>query len=369
MFGDKHNFNKYVETKGGYVFKPRPVFGEYSLYSSESIFRQKLLALAQGVGIDLSNLPEVEFKSPNIDKVSLEVNKIFQIKYEALDSGLSRENLESIGATISILTWLGVVDLHDDNILFGRSDRGDFIFAPVDLECIFFGDDFLGRDLLPSHSFNCGCETEYCMKFGLSSVFKHILRYNDKKELSRKIIPSILKGFESFSKVLFAKKDELKADLFRGVRVESLISRVILLNTGKYMRYLEGNEIEEVLLEEERVQLRRGDIPYFFKFYNDDRVYYWSSKNKYKDIKNHSVLGSRTKQDYTKLWHENLEKNFENMFVLLIIFLDMYPDKNYKVQLEDSLVLYKARGLILFNRGIRYCYKRTPFKLGIKLNT
>jgi hypothetical protein len=53
--------------------------------------------------------------------------------------------------------------------------------------------------------------------------------------------------------------------------------RLILRNTREYQPYLHGAASLDSLLKEERTQVERGDVPYFFK-HCDDANLYWLSK-------------------------------------------------------------------------------------------
>ena len=51
------------------------------------------------------------------------------------------ENLQtwaSVGSTIALLSVLGVYDLHRDNMAIGFDPAGNFVFGPLDVECLGF---------------------------------------------------------------------------------------------------------------------------------------------------------------------------------------------------------------------------------------
>jgi len=55
--------------------------------------------------------------------------------------------------------------------------------------------------------------------------------------------------------------------------------RVIIRNTRNYRHHLSNQTPINDLLPEDRIQLERGDIPYFLKKCEDDRLYWISSES------------------------------------------------------------------------------------------
>src|SRR3954466_4577462 len=136
--GDSHNFGRRVVLKAGRVLKPRTVFWEWLMLAADSPLR-KLLAEAaaqDGMGDDAFGfLPTLRFyagKTPDTGSVQ-------RVRLEPLRgrSGAMRRTLSVIvGRSLALWSWLGVADLHWENLILGRDQRGRIVFGPLDVEMI-----------------------------------------------------------------------------------------------------------------------------------------------------------------------------------------------------------------------------------------
>jgi lantibiotic modifying enzyme len=271
--GDMHNFGQCVQKcKDGSVFKPRPTIWEYQLLSSNSFFRQKLhdFYLA-GNGLPWSLLPNLQFwKSIDGAEQSGHVEFLVLKPVRVTDS-LNINFFEQVGHIIALLSWLGIGDLHKENIGCGYDSDGKIVLAPFDIESIF------NNYALPTQTHlipSAGLSKEKC---GLSKVLK-LLNSNSGDDLIAVICHGYLKAL-SFLQLC---SKELENTFLSLKSVKKTPIRVFPRSTSDYRRFLISDDIKSCEISDtELEQLKRGDIPYFFRFVGKNDIYYYIDKTKF----------------------------------------------------------------------------------------
>ncbi len=256
---DPHNFNRQCVLEKDHILKPRSIDAECALYSDSS-FRSYIDQIAP-----LCTLPRLQFEikkqGPGID-----YNRMEMIKVEAFTGPMRDEEAEAIGATVALMNFLGVVDLHENNFIFGTKD-GNVVFAPVDLECIFQRYQLGTCDFFPP-------KKEYLHRLsGVSLLCDYAAKFD-------KLFPlKFLTGYQSFFNAHLPKASEIQQK-FLGSLGSLPISRAVFRDTTDY--YVARNTGQrEGFSPEEVLQLDRGDIPYFFMFYDDGASYFWETEEKF----------------------------------------------------------------------------------------
>ena len=257
QLGDAHNFGRRVSLGKTRILKPRTLLWEWLLLSRQSPLRALLDAHAEPD--TFSFLPDLIFDSPH----ALDGGKVERISLEALGTLKNkgkRELAEIVGRSLALFSWLGVSDLHWENLVIGKDARGRIVFAPLDVEMIL-ADLTLptGTKLLPD------ADPE------VAAICQHACGV-------RRVLPYLGKPITTEHLLLVADRYretltflDLHAQAIADVlaRVPNLTKtpiRILLRGTDEYVRALahESEEIWPPLLDAESEQLARGDIPYFF---------------------------------------------------------------------------------------------------------
>lgn len=257
FLGDPHNGGKRVFAVGDLVFKPRTTFWEWLILSRESRFRSDLdqIYRERGIVSPFQNIPTLNFSRLNGTDV---VQRLVFDRRPKLDD-LKSDHLRSIGSMIALMFWLGVTDLHRENMAIGIFD-GKFIFCPLDIECIF-------NDLITLNQTHLlGSAKLRDEDSGLFVV----------RELLAKSSPffryQVLQGFidsiDVLNRLSLAKMLAATDSNFDLTPI-----RVIVRNTRDYHNWMNTDE-KVCFSPEEREQLSRGDIPYFYRVVGKTGIYF-----------------------------------------------------------------------------------------------
>lgn len=196
--------------------------------------------------------PSLKFKI-SADRNSGHVEKL---QFQAPGAGqFDGDAYRCIGSALACLLWFGITDLHGSNVVFGLDPAGCLVFSPVDIECLF-------EDIyLPSQAHLVPAGKSQIKSSGLAAVRKYLLEHG-----TISMIAAVCDGFlEAIS--FFERFDaELMPVVSRDERLEVPV-RVIIRSTRDYHAVLmkKGEPAAPPLAPSERVQLDRGDIPYFFR--------------------------------------------------------------------------------------------------------
>lgn len=273
--GDAHNFGRRVTRKDGRISKPRTVFWEWLLLAAESPLRRFLAETAErdGLGADAFGfLPDLAFSSPRardggeVEAVSLEP---LPLPSPEQRRGLAR----IVGRSLALWSFLGVADLHWENLVLGVDARGRVIFAPLDIEMIL-ADLSLPTEtkLLPD------ADPEYAAVCRHAAGVRRVLPY-----LGKPVDPADLVAMASayLRTLAFLERHARKiADVFASLpELGEMPIRVCLRGTDEYVRARsDAASLWPPLLDAETEQLARGDIPYFFQLYGRRGIHWFGDR-------------------------------------------------------------------------------------------
>lgn len=206
----------------------------------------------------------------------------------------------SIGGVIAICAFLGFSDLHRENIFWGINKKTqDFVFGPIDIECVLEDYHLLSQTrLIPTYDIeliDCGL-----------SVFKaYLYEYSIDH-----FIPHIIEGFILTIFSLKKNEGEIIKALENMERNSSPIkSRVLLKATRQYYKYLRSIDLQnDDILSSELEQLKRGDIPYFFRCLNQnlEKIYYFDKDN--------NTIECEVSKDIARVINSNLRAPNQHKF-------------------------------------------------------
>lgn len=266
--GDPHNFGKTTFLRSdGRIVKPRNTAWERAFLSSRSPLRQKLdlIGRAAGLPVPLANLtywPLVSGGSA-VDALIIEPVNV-----------LTARDIEATGVLMAIAAWFGITDLNAENIVCGRDKKGNLVLSPIDLETVLIPLSVLDDTDLVGHQ-NSGQQSA-----GLTPI-RHLI---DSSPIENG--PSILVGsFSSYLCLLQQHRHELAMAI--GLLLQEPI-RIRLRASDIYRIEIKSepgkNNLSANLLAEEKLQLIRGDIPYFFSTPNKDQLFWFDTGESMKPV-------------------------------------------------------------------------------------
>jgi hypothetical protein len=175
------------------------------------------------------------------------------------------------GRSLALWSWLGVADLHWENLALGTDARGRTVFGPLDIEMIL-ADLSLPTEtkLLPD------ADPEYAALCQHACGVRRLLPF-----LGKPIGPdSLLAMTGAYLATLrfLDRHARAIADVFLGLpRLRETPIRVCLRSTAEYVA--EPSTLWPPLLDAEAEQLARGDIPYFFRLYGRRGIHYYANRS------------------------------------------------------------------------------------------
>lgn len=275
QLGDSHNFGRRVSLRGKRVHKPRALLWEWLVLCGESPLRALLDELGEkdGLGSEaFAFLPSLRFYPARSEAFS-EVEAVVLEPLRTRSRQSRRELAEITGRALSLFSWLGVTDLHWENLVLGSGARGNVVFAPLDVEMIL-SDLSLPTEtkLLPD------ADPEYAAICQHACGVRRVLPY-----LGKPVDPGDLVAMLAAYHRMLALLDQ-NARAIAGVfaalpELDSTPIRVCLRGTEEYVRERSTpgtSTLWPPLLAAEAEQLARGDIPYFFRLYGQKRIYYYA---------------------------------------------------------------------------------------------
>ena len=270
--GDSHNFGRRVELRGDRVHKPRTLAWERLVLSPASPLRRLLAELAAESALGegaFAFLPSLRFWPRG--RLGGEVERLALAPVGRLGREGRRDLARVVGRSLALWSWLGVSDLHWENLALGRDARGALVFGPLDVELIL-GD--LGSPtetkLLPD------ADPEY------AEVCRHACGV-------RRALPWLGKPVDAGDLLAMARAYlEVLALLDRhATRVARTLAavpglreapiRVCLRGTGDYV-LARDEPVWPPLLDAEAEQMARGDIPYFFRLYGRPGILWFGDR-------------------------------------------------------------------------------------------
>jgi len=272
--GDAHNFGRRVSLRGGRVLKPRSVFWEWLVLAADSPLRQQLneAAARDGLGQNVFDfLPTLRF-FPSRRGVGGEVERVALEPLPRASRTRRRQLARIVGRSLALWSWLGVADLHWENLVLGLDAEGGVVFGPLDVE-LFFSD--LSRPtetkLIPDADPEYG---ELCRHAcGVRRVLPQLGKPLDVGDLL-----AVAGAYLGTLGLLERNAAALAKLLSRLPGLRQAPIRVLLRSTGEYMQ--PGLEpLWPPLLDAEAEQLARGDVPYFFRLYGKPGIHYYADRS------------------------------------------------------------------------------------------
>jgi hypothetical protein len=296
QLGDSHNFGRRVLERDGRIFKPRTLLWEWLVLSAQSPLRRLLDA-------ESANRPEMGESAfgflPDLDFENYESRtggavealqlapltsesapalapQSARVGYRAmpplLDVDRRRSLARIVGRSLALWSWLGVSDLHWENLVVGMDTRGRMIFAPLDVEMIL-ADLSLPTEtkLIPD------ADPEYAALCRHACGVRRILPYLGKPVDA----PDLLEMLGAYQGTLrfLDRNAQAIAGVFQELpELAGTPIRVCLRATEEYVR-APSRPLWPPLLEAETIQLARGDIPYFFRLYGRPGIHYYGNES------------------------------------------------------------------------------------------
>jgi hypothetical protein len=271
QLGDSHNFGRRVALRDERIHKPRTLLWEWLLLSSDSPLRTLLVraAAADGLGPDaFAFLPTLQFFSPHGAEGG-EVERLRLSPLPAPSTELRRELSIVVGRSLALWSWLGVADLHWENLILGVDERERIVFGPLDIEMI------LAELSLPTETkLLPDADPEYAAICRHASGVRRVLPYLGKPIAVGELLAMV--GAYHRSLAFLDRHSHEIAQVFSGLpELHQAPLRVLLRGTSDYVNAA-STPLWPPLLEAEAEQLARGDIPYFFRLYGRPGIHYYA---------------------------------------------------------------------------------------------
>jgi hypothetical protein len=268
--GDTHNFGRRVELAGSSVAKPRTLFWEWLVLGGDSPLRETLDAAVAGAGLDPDTfdfLPELRFRRSRA-RGDGTVERIVLEPLGRLSAGGRQELARAAGRSLAFFSWLGVSDLHWENLVLGRDRRGRLVFAPLDIELILadFASPTLTK-LLPD------ADPEYAAVSRHAAGMRRLLPFLGKPVEARALL-AMAAAYRELLDLLESLAGGV-AEILAGLpELRRAPIRVCLRGTTEYTEETDRAP-DPPFLAAELEQLARDDIPYFFRLYGRPGLRYY----------------------------------------------------------------------------------------------
>lgn len=271
--GDSHNFGRHVTIVGDEVHKPRTLLWEWLLLGEKSPLVALLRTLAEedlGDRDAFGFLPELRFSSQGARQGGT-VEKLVLEPLGRLSGSQKRELAIVVGRAVALFAWLGLSDLHWENLALGldpHSEQRRLIFAPLDVEIVF--DDLAlptATKLLPEADPEYGAVNRHAC--GVRRVLPFLGKPVDVADLI-----AMVDAYHGMLGLLERHGERIGEVLTQVPGLREAPIRVLLRGTGDYVR-ARSQPVWPPLLAAEAAQLGRGDIPYFFRLYGRAGLHYF----------------------------------------------------------------------------------------------
>jgi len=279
LLGDSHNFGRRVSLKKGRVLKPRAVLWEWLLLSADSPLRRLLDAVAERDGwgsAAFGFLPTLRFfpaasRGRLRSQVGGEVQRLELEPLGRVSPTTRRALAVVVGRSLALWSWLGVSDLHWENLALGLDARGKIVFGPLDIEMI------LSQLSLPTETkLLPDADPEYAVICQHAAGVRRALPYLGKPVEVVDLLTMAAQYRATLA--LLERHAGGIAKVFANLKaLKDTPIRVCLRGTEEYLRG-SSEPLWPPLLEAEIEQLARGDIPYFFRLYGRPGIYYYENR-------------------------------------------------------------------------------------------
>jgi len=272
--GDSHNFGRRVSVRAGRVVKPRAILWEWALLGADSPVRALLDEISERAGMPglFSFLPTLRFFSGREPaRIGGEVERITLEPWHFRSDTRRLELAEIVGRSLALWSWLGVSDLHWENLVLGVDRAGRTVFGPLDIELMFAVLTLpTETKLLPDP------DPEYAHTCRHACGVRRVLPYLGKPIQAEQLVAMAAAYHRVLA--LLDRHTSAIAEAFSALPgLSETPIRVLLRGTDEYVR-ASTQPLWPPLLPAEIEQLRRGDIPYFFRLYGQPGIRYYADE-------------------------------------------------------------------------------------------
>jgi len=268
--GDAHNFGRRVSERDGFIVKPRPVLWEWLFLARESPLRQFFATATAQDAAMFGFLPDLKFVNPHAREGG-QVERIQLEPLPALSPERKRELASIVGRSLAFWSWFGVADLHWENLVLGVDARGPIVLSPVDIEMVL-ADLSLPTEtkLLPD------ADPEVADICQHAAGVRRVLPF-----LGKPVDVGDLLAMASSYLATLVFLDRHARDIARVFAdlpgLQQMPIRICLRGTDEYVN-ADTQSIWPPLLDAEKEQLLRGDIPYFFRLYEKPGIHWYGNR-------------------------------------------------------------------------------------------
>jgi hypothetical protein len=271
--GDSHNFGRRVTLRAGRVSKPRTLLWEWLVLAPDSPLRCALAEASKKDSLGpeaFAFLPGLRFFRSK-GRTGGEVEQVRLSPLPKLGARRRGELARIVGRALALFSWLGVQDLHWENLVLGLNERGQIVFGPLDVEMILADLSLpVETKLLPD------ADPEYAEVCRHAAGVRRVLPY-----LGKPIAAADLLAMASDYLATLAVLERHSGTIARAFAGQGELKnapiRVCLRGTDEYVR-ARSLPPWPPLLEAEQEQLARGDIPYFFRLYGQRGIHYYGNR-------------------------------------------------------------------------------------------
>lgn len=345
---DSHNFGRrtFISAQGR-ITKYRSLLAEYVFFGSGSSFRQHVNKLFNQVSQGVL-LPALEFYQPSDTSVSLAPREMEQLILTPLERPFQASDYHQIGAYIALCAFVGLNDSHRHNIMLGLHN-GVFTFVSVDCETMLSDIPHAITLGLFRHESNCPCKSKFCFHYGLSA-----LKLASEEHLDS-MPADIIWGHRAMRRLLLEHKDSLNESFAKTLNHQPLVLRKLYNFTYVYFQSLKAEDFS-TYSNEEALQMKRGDIPYFFQIYGDENVYYWQDERNYT---RHSKSSDESLFK-TRLTFEHSDILDSQIMLQIAASVDFWPGRISQSISDDIRVLYKKDSVVVMCEDLVLTHPRMP---------
>lgn len=350
--GDMHNFGQAViRLDEKTIFKPRCVFWEWLFFDGSSPLR---LFASQVFPPHLNFFDILPTLNVLIQSRFFGVVDFFPERSNFETESVKNSDALKLGAAIAFMTWMGITDLHYENVRVQIDSAGRLQFAPLDIEAVFY-------DLeLPSQTRLVPPKRASRQDFYGLTAFR--------ASLTPAEIPLVALclslGFRQMYEFLNRSSREIVNHLSKIEGILEQPVRVILKPTSTYYSSLKkwplSNTSKETYFYEEQIQLERGDIPYFFRFPGNKTILYFVDNIfNYEEVMAKEILEERVPlHSFETLCRKVAQNSIDAGSLQLARFMSEQVDVFEAKHASFKLKILKSQIQLFISSGVSICCKR-----------
>lgn len=315
FLADKHNFGQQVEKvrRGSDTWyrKPRTVFWEWLFFGSTSPLKTWFNEKGENGTRPLADY----FFNLDIEVESTWSGYAKEVATE--NQTPTPEHFYAFGALIAYCYIFGIRDLHKQNLVMTRTH-----LQAVDVEVVFTA------LTLPHETLLLPFKTVGYDFSGIGALV------NSKEELTQEQVEQIVFGYWDLFSLALTRKVEINKVL-AGLDFSKIPMRVIVRNTSEYKNLL--NNPPDNILPSEAKQVKRGDVPFYFKFVADNSLYWLGSENRPEIESNVGTLQQDIHRHGKYLKNEFIEgRSNRKILATGLLYLNKYFGQNIIMTLSHD---------------------------------